>query len=211
MLCRLSPIIFLGHKLVGDTKKPPLHRAFSLFIFNPSGELLIQKRAASKLTFPQLWSNSCCSHPLYMNGKEESIREAVLRRAQEELGIKLDVERIVLSGRVLYSADSGNGYGEHERIHCHVPCPLLSFNFQFIVDHLAFYTDVDAILSLNSEEIAATNWVTRNELMRIDQSMLTPWFQLISERLLLSYNDWNRLVASNFALLQHDSRSIMHL
>jgi isopentenyl-diphosphate Delta-isomerase len=60
-----------------------LHRAFSLFIFNESGELLLQQRAASKRLWPLYWSNSCCSHPR----RSESMESAVHRRLNEELGL----------------------------------------------------------------------------------------------------------------------------
>ena len=60
-----------------------LHRAFSLLIFNERGELLIQKRAASKRLWPLFWSNSCCSHPR----GEETMEAATQRRLLEELGI----------------------------------------------------------------------------------------------------------------------------
>ena len=60
-----------------------LHRAFSLLIFNDSGELLIQQRAASKRLWPMYWSNSCCSHPR----GNESLQIAMERRLHEELGI----------------------------------------------------------------------------------------------------------------------------
>src|ERR1700720_1625769 len=61
-----------------------LHRAFSLLIFNDSGELLIQQRAASKRLWPMYWSNSCCSHPR----SDETLEAATQRRLYEELGIK---------------------------------------------------------------------------------------------------------------------------
>jgi isopentenyl-diphosphate delta-isomerase len=60
-----------------------LHRAFSLFIFNGNGELLLQQRSASKLLWPLYWSNSCCSHPR----RAESMEAAIHRRLNEELGL----------------------------------------------------------------------------------------------------------------------------
>lgn len=61
-----------------------LHRAFSIFIFNGRGELLLQKRGAQKLLWPDFWSNTCCSHPR----AGETMQEAVDRRLAEELGIR---------------------------------------------------------------------------------------------------------------------------
>src|SRR5262249_23196035 len=60
-----------------------LHRAFSLLIFNASGELLIQQRARSKRLWPMYWSNSCCSHPR----SGETMEGATQRRLREELGL----------------------------------------------------------------------------------------------------------------------------
>ena len=60
-----------------------LHRAFSVFIFNSSGQLLIQKRSSNKELWDLHWSNSCCSHPR----KNERTKSAAIRRLEEELGI----------------------------------------------------------------------------------------------------------------------------
>jgi isopentenyl-diphosphate delta-isomerase len=61
----------------------PLHRAFSCFLFNEAGELLLQQRASSKVTWPEVWSNSCCGHPL----PDERPETAVHRRLHVELGL----------------------------------------------------------------------------------------------------------------------------
>src|SRR5215469_8949077 len=60
-----------------------LHRAFSLLIFNDSGELLLQRRSAAKRLWPSYWSNSCCSHPR----RTEAMEAAIHRRLYEELGL----------------------------------------------------------------------------------------------------------------------------
>jgi len=65
-----------------------LHRAFSIFIFNSSGEVLLQRRSAQKHLWPLFWSNSCCSHPR----KGEAMENAVHRRLMQELGIKTNLE-----------------------------------------------------------------------------------------------------------------------
>ncbi len=62
-----------------------LHRAFSVFVFSPDGELLLQQRAAEKRLWPGCWSNSCCSHPR----RGETMDSAVRRRLHEELGLRL--------------------------------------------------------------------------------------------------------------------------
>lgn len=67
-----------------------LHRAFSLFIFNPSGELLLQQRSAGKRLWPLFWSNSCCSHPR----RGETMPVATERRLAQELGMASDVHHL---------------------------------------------------------------------------------------------------------------------
>ncbi|MGN6334433.1 isopentenyl-diphosphate Delta-isomerase [Mycobacterium sp.] len=65
-----------------------LHRAFSVFVFSPAGELLVQQRAKSKPLWPGHWSNTCCSHPRL----GEKMDDAVRRRLQEELGLSAELE-----------------------------------------------------------------------------------------------------------------------
>lgn len=71
-------------------KEGKLHRAFSIFIFNKKGELLIQKRAKSKYHSGGLWSNTCCSHPR----PGEDLKEAANRRLKEEMGIETDLKEV---------------------------------------------------------------------------------------------------------------------
>ena len=66
-----------------------LHRAFSVFLFNNEGKLLMQERSEHKVTFPELWTNTCCSHPLYLESESEGIegvKRAASRRIEYELG-----------------------------------------------------------------------------------------------------------------------------
>jgi isopentenyl-diphosphate Delta-isomerase len=71
-------------KLAAHNANTPLHRAFSLFLFNSKGELLLQQRALSKKTWPGVWSNSCCGHP----APGEPIKQAIDRRLKYELGLE---------------------------------------------------------------------------------------------------------------------------
>jgi isopentenyl-diphosphate Delta-isomerase len=87
-----------------------LHRAFSIFTFNNSGEILLQQRAASKYHSPGLWSNTCCSHPR----KDEPTLDASKRRLKEEMGIECDL-MFVFS--FIYKAVFDNGLIEHEFDH----------------------------------------------------------------------------------------------
>ncbi len=75
---------------IGTTQKEtvhsdhtPLHRGFSLFVFNKNRELLVTRRAATKKTFPDVWTNTVCGHP----GPKEDVVEAARRRLKDELGI----------------------------------------------------------------------------------------------------------------------------
>lgn len=69
-----------------------LHRAFSVFLFNSKGELLLQRRSEAKITFPSCWTNTCCSHPLHCPDELEEtddmgVKRAVRRKLNHELGI----------------------------------------------------------------------------------------------------------------------------
>ena len=91
-------------------RKGLLHRAFSVFIFNRKGEMLLQQRAAGKYHSPNLWTNACCSHP--MPG-EETI-DAAHRRLVEELGFDTELEHAF---SFTYKTDFDNGLTEHEFDH----------------------------------------------------------------------------------------------
>ena len=68
--------------------KGVLHRAFSVFLLNSQGEILLQRRSLGKRLWGGFWSNSCCSHPR----RGESVADAAKRRCQEELGIKVELQ-----------------------------------------------------------------------------------------------------------------------
>jgi isopentenyl-diphosphate Delta-isomerase len=78
-----NKILGTSPKLTIHNKNTPLHRAFSLFLFNPKGELLLQQRSSRKKAWPLVWSNSCCGHPML----GESNVTAARRRLKFELGI----------------------------------------------------------------------------------------------------------------------------
>ena len=110
-------------------KKGVLHRAFSIFIFNQKGEMLLQQRALSKYHSGGLWTNACCSHPA---PGEETLRAAA-RRLQEELGFKTSVEKVF---DFIYKADFDNGLTEHEYDHVFVGQfdGVINFNEQEVMD-----------------------------------------------------------------------------
>lgn len=91
-------------------QKGLLHRAFSIFIFNSRGEMLLQQRASSKYHSPDLWTNACCSHPQ----PGESTEQAATRRLREELGFETKLSGIF---SFTYRAVFENGLTEHEFDH----------------------------------------------------------------------------------------------
>lgn len=125
-----------------NIKKGLLHRAFSVFLFRPSdGKLLLQKRADEKITFPSMWTNTCCSHPLHIkkelveeDQRGESVlgatkgvelivgaKEAAMRKLNHELGVPLDqlkLEDFTFLTRIHYLAPSDGIWGEHESEWC---------------------------------------------------------------------------------------------
>jgi isopentenyl-diphosphate Delta-isomerase len=116
-------ITFIGH-LMENIDKGLLHRAFSAFVFRPSdGKLLMQQRATEKITFPDLWTNTCCSHPLD-DFEEERVEEdqlgvriAASRKLEHELGIpqsQTPIEQFQYLTRIHYLAPSNGIWGEHE-------------------------------------------------------------------------------------------------
>lgn len=91
-------------------KKALLHRAFSAFIFNTNGEMLLQRRAMNKYHSGGLWTNACCSHPY----PQESSSAAAKRRLKEELGFETDVE---FAFSFIYKAALDNALTEYEFDH----------------------------------------------------------------------------------------------
>lgn len=133
-----------------------LHRAFSVFLFNAKGEMLLQQRAAGKYHSPLQWTNACCSHPR----ENESYLDAAKRRLQEELGISAELtERF----HFLYKADVGQGLWEHE------------LDYVFTGEYNGDFTP-------NPEEVADIKYISIDELKReIEESpeRYTEWFKII--------------------------------
>lgn len=108
-----------------------LHRAFSVFLFNSKNELLTQQRATEKITFPDMWTNTCCSHPLGIPGETGSelpeavagVKRAAQRKLEHELGIKaaqVPIENFKFLTRIHYKAPSDGKWGEHESMLCSI-------------------------------------------------------------------------------------------
>ena len=109
-----------------NINKGLLHRAFSVFVFRPlDGRLLLQQRASEKITFPDMWTNTCCSHPLDDFDEEKiekeqlGVRIAASRKLEHELGIpqsQTPVDEFQYLTRIHYLAPSSGLWGEHEGI-----------------------------------------------------------------------------------------------
>ncbi|OSS44980.1 hypothetical protein B5807_09307 [Epicoccum nigrum] len=172
--------------LMENIDKGLLHRAFSVFLFDSQNRLLLQQRATEKITFPDMWTNTCCSHPLGIPGEtgttlEESVqgvRRAAVRKLDQELGIKasqVPIDHFKFLTRIHYKAPSDGQWGEHE------------------VDYILFIqADVD--LNVNPNEARDSAFVTQDELKAMfqDKSLkFTPWFKLICETMLFEW--WSNL------------------
>lgn len=96
-------------KLASHHKNTPLHLAFSVYIFNQAGEVLVTQRARHKKVWPGVWTNSCCGHPF----PNEDMTTAIQRRVQYELGLKVSDIRVVLPD-YRYKTPPFNGIIENE-------------------------------------------------------------------------------------------------
>ena len=138
-----------------------LHRAFSVFVFDDRGFLLLQRRAESKYHTPGLWSNTCCSHPR----PGEEILHAGCRRLREEMGFSCDLSPVF---SFTYRAEFPNGLIEHELDHV-------------LVGHWNGKPEPDP------EEVSDWRWIAPDllaaQLLRENQSF-TPWFPLAYSELL---------------------------
>ena len=140
-------------------EKALLHRAFSVFIFNDKGELMLQQRAHSKYHSPGLWTNTCCSH---QRDGETNI-EAGKRRLQEEMGFSVPLKESI---SFIYKAPFDNGLTEHE------------------YDHILIGTFEDEP-DLNPAEVAAWKWMSLSEIkgdMERNPDRYTAWFKIIFEK-----------------------------
>ncbi len=133
-----------------------LHRAFSIFIFDSAGRMLLQRRAQSKYHFGGLWTNACCSHPR----RGEELEDAARVRLRQEFGFHTELEEVF---RFTYRAsDAESGLTEYE------------------FDHV-FYGEFNGKPRPNPDEIADWKWVDLSEIMadiESNPSHYTPWFRI---------------------------------
>uniref|UniRef100_A0A6P7F653 isopentenyl-diphosphate Delta-isomerase n=1 Tax=Diabrotica virgifera virgifera TaxID=50390 RepID=A0A6P7F653_DIAVI len=195
-------LVDVNDKIIGQASKKechlvqkngdiPLHRAFSVFLFNKKGDLLLQKRSSSKIRYPEHYTNSCCEHPIAdCPGENEEknafgVKRAAVRRLHYELGIKkerIPLEKFVYVTR-MYHKDEGDGkWGDHE-----------------ITYILFLHIDIKIKPGLkpNSDEVSEISFVPRNAL---DQHLptlvgqFTPWFQaILKHRLKLWWDHLHKL------------------
>jgi isopentenyl-diphosphate delta-isomerase len=143
-------------KIAVHTNETALHLAFSCHVFNPVGQLLVTRRAISKLTWPGVWTNSFCGHP----GPGEPMLEAVDRRAERELGITLDSVEMALPD-FRYRAVDASGIVENEI--CPVFIDVTRDTPQPADDEVAEFEWVDAralLESLQKSPWAFSPWLT---------------------------------------------------
>uniref|UniRef100_A0A7S0CWE4 isopentenyl-diphosphate Delta-isomerase n=1 Tax=Amorphochlora amoebiformis TaxID=1561963 RepID=A0A7S0CWE4_9EUKA len=194
-----------------------LHRAFSVFLFDHEGKLLLQRRSDDKVTFRAVWTNTCCSHPLHgynptevdtpddvKSGSVMGVKRAAIRKLDQELGInpnKIDISRFKFLTRLHYWAADvvthgpTSPWGEHE------------------IDYILFYQlkEGEKIeMEPNPEEVDDVKWVTREQLLKqIDDFSLkekngstliwSPWFRIIVKRFLAPkwWKDLKRTLNTN--------------
>lgn len=136
-------------------EKALLHRAFSVFVFNANGDLLMQQRAFSKYHSGGLWTNTCCSHPR----PGEQVADAAIRRLQEEMGFKTNLTKAF---DFMYKAAFDNGLTEHE------------------FDHV-FTGIYEGPIHFNPNEVAAYAFMTEIELeeqIKKTPERFTAWFHI---------------------------------
>ena len=137
-----------------------LHRAFSIFVFNSKGDMMLQLRAKSKYHCGGLWTNTCCSHPR----PGETLESATKRRLKEEMGFGCELKELF---SYIYKVDCKNGLTEHEFLH-------------------VFKGIYDGNPKINSEEADGWKWMPVSDVkadVKKHPEQYTPWFKLSLERI----------------------------
>ena len=140
-------------------EKGVLHRAFSVFIFNKKGELMLQRRALGKYHSPGLWTNTCCSH----QREGESNIESGKRRLNEEMGFTTELTE---KTSFIYKAEFDNGLIEHEFDHI-----------------LVGYFDNSP--KINTKEVDSWKWMNMENVkddIKVHSNNYTVWFKIIFEK-----------------------------
>jgi isopentenyl-diphosphate delta-isomerase len=209
-----------AHRFNNDQPNGILHRAFSVFLFDSQNRLLLQQRAASKITFPTVWTNTCCSHPLYgyqptevdspkdvASGKVPGVKRAAIRKLFHELGIRpefVPLENFEFLTRLHYCAKDGpdGEWGEHEVDY------ILFLRAKLTDSNNGMSTNTAATVPLapHPEEVMDTRYVTQEELKHMMDPksglLWSPWFRIIAENFLNTW--WN----DADAILRGDKRHL---
>ncbi len=169
------------------------HRAFSVLIFDSEDRLLMQQRSSEKITFPGIWANSCCSHPLDIENENgdpvEGVIHASKRKMLQELGIPLEVSsnwEFNHIGRFEYSCRWDDDWIEHE------------------IDHVLIVR-ASPNLSINRNEIKDTKWLNHQEIIEMlegenewKDTIVAPWFRMIWKHFIEPhYPNMDALLSSN--------------
>ena len=179
------------------------HRAFSVMLFDSSGRLLLQRRASHKITFPDVWANSCCSHPLHSEEEMEiknalGVKRAAVRKLEQELGIhpsQVPIEKFDFVTKMRYQARQDEDWIEREIDHC-----------------LVIHADVD--VNPNPNEVSEVKWVSQDELEEMlvsddSENVIAPWFRCIAARIM--DDDWWRPGCVSADDLIHDMGDVSHM
>jgi len=145
-------------------QKGILHRAFSVFIFNSKGEMLLQKRASSKYHSPNLWTNTCCSHPRI----NENTNDAANRRLMEEMGMKCQLD---YAFNFIYKVKLDQGMYEHE------------------LDHV-FIGKTNTLPAINKSEVNDYQYQTPtyiSEQIKANPTAYTEWFKICFNEVVKHY------------------------
>ena len=197
-------------KIAAHQNEGAFHRAFSVLLFDSKNRLLLQRRAMDKVTFPGVWANSCCSHPLHSEDElvEENalgVKMAAIRKLEQELGIDpslLSPDDFTFMTKMRYSARMNETWIERE------------------VDHiLVIQKDLEIIP--NPNEVSDTSWVSYDELesMLIEEEpkngSIAPWFRCIAAQI-MTEELWDSV--GNVAALEqlsddriHDMGDVTHM
>lgn len=152
--------------------KGALHRAFSIFIFNSRGEMLIHQRSLEKYHSPGLWTNACCSHPQL----NDNLKESALERLYFEMGIVTEIHEVF---SFIYHAPMENGLIEHE------------------LDHV-FIGYYDEEPEINEREVQNFHWISPEQLLvdlKYHPEHYTFWFRKVVEDVLEKVNNQRKKVA----------------
>jgi isopentenyl-diphosphate Delta-isomerase len=147
-------------------KKGLLHRAFSIFVFNRNGEMLMQRRAINKYHSGGLWTNACCSHPQ----PDEETSEAAKRRLKEEMGFEIPVTKIF---DFVYRTEFDNGLTEYE------------------FDHV-FVGEYGGKVDYDKEEVMDTCYKSMQEVsdsLKSHPEQYTTWFHLAFPKIETWWNE----------------------